>query len=1550
MAKINYSDFLVDDGAFEKAIKKLEHLQSTVQDIAKALQHKINVINPTDSDAVKKLIQELEQLKDSYKTLKAQQEELERNRKKNAELTAEEIKQLALQREEMRKNSAETKAQAKVDSTKVGTLERIKAELALATIQWEKLTKEERENADVGGDLVKRMNELTKELKEGKKAAELAAVTAEDLSEITEAQRIEIEKAKIAQQEYNKEIRLAAKLEQTQVGSIENLRAQLSVITIAWSKLSEEERKNDAIGGNLIEQKRKITEELKKLEAATGDHRRNVGNYGQVVEEVVKTLQKEKKELTENVVSLQLQQSALKKGTAEWLQYQKAIDEARKRLGMINIELEGDNTRKGGLFGGGLNFKAIGIAGAVAGVAMLAKEIFNVEAAFIKLRGEAQKATGLIGSDLNNLVVDVKSIVETFEGVEQTEVLSAANVLMKEFGVSASEATDILEKGFLSSANAQGDMLDSIREYSTQIQAAGGTAEDLINILDQSNKMGIFSDKGVDTVKEFGLRIREQATATSDALKGAFGEKFTNDLFKGINTGSLTTLQALEMVSEQMNNTSISASKLQTVVADVFGGAGEDAGLNFLKSLKDITKQTKVLIDVSNPLVRQQMKQLDLQKALATQQAETARLLEMSAPAAANLWVQTQEAFYSVANSLIRGTKEVANSFSNIFSSDLRKNTDLFYGSLKSLTFGIYELTTAEKEAIATQKALNELVDIASEAVAKESEYYNNLLTAINDNNVSQEERIELIERLNTLNPEILQGLTDEKGLITDLTEARRRLSKVIVENYIEQSKATLLQEKFNRVVQVQSEELVASAKALKETRFQKNFLSWITETDSEKAERLNEELKELQTQIKNIASGDVDAELRKTLSGLSEAFEGQAAQLYGDSLDNQLEKVEDFNKRILALQKEIAEEQDEQIKKTLINNLRSLEREALNASKGLDQTTKAYKDLLRLTKDSKNGQIKTINDIAAAEDKKGKEKKAKELDLIDEIRRRRNELEDESLDRALNALNLRVEKQIKDFAKLADQTKKYFNDGLIDKKEYERRMYQINEISDIAAAERAKEAHKIALQWLDKETQDRIKNITSANSSYLQLLEKQLIEEGYIEEAMQRKLSEARIDNLKNEINIRKDLEKQRIDEINQLESKGTLSDEEQKRLNILKEAKTLQGEILGLELELVKTVKSETDLRRSQTEQLTKLQTQARLDQSTRDVEQQREIVSKSNDYLKKVELQKLQSLFDERYNLRKEALENEYDLELSQLEKDSLQYQIVEQQKINALKNLQHEYAKDVNSINKEIVDNSKTWWEQMFEDAKNVVDKILDQMEESRQKTIDAANESLEKQNEALTLQRERAAQGLSNTLAFEEEELARRELQVQAAERRLLNLQRQRALYTAFIESGNFNEALKATGKLKAVEKLLERGFSDGGYTGDGGKYEAKGIVHGGEFVIDKETTTKLGLKGATMADFKERVLNSNILAQKTPLMQDLLSKHSNSLPSAKSDNTNDFSSLLKEVKELKQWQMSQPVQKIDTIQVLEQVLQVTETVSRKGKVERNIYKLPKPRF
>ncbi len=59
------------------------------------------------------------------------------------------------------------------------------------------------------------------------------------------------------------------------------------------------------------------------------------------------------------------------------------------------------------------------------------------------------------------------------------------------------------------------------------------------------------------------------------------------------------------------------------------------------------------------------------------------------------------------------------------------------------------------------------------------------------------------------------------------------------------------------------------------------------------------------------------------------------------------------------------------------------------------------------------------------------------------------------------------------------------------------------------------------------------------------------------------------------------------------------------------------------------------------------------------------------------------------------------------------------------------------------------------------------------------------------------------------------------------------------LITSLFSGGEGNTLLGGIGKLL--------GFADGGYTGPGGKYEPAGVVHKGEYVFDKASTSRIGV-------------------------------------------------------------------------------------------------------
>lgn len=92
-------------------------------------------------------------------------------------------------------------------------------------------------------------------------------------------------KSKLETQDYNEKIRvitkqlqLQRKEEQAQLGSLEQLRAQLSQLTTEYDKMSEAQR-TAAKGEALKKQINDITDTLKEQEEETKRYQRNVGNY-----------------------------------------------------------------------------------------------------------------------------------------------------------------------------------------------------------------------------------------------------------------------------------------------------------------------------------------------------------------------------------------------------------------------------------------------------------------------------------------------------------------------------------------------------------------------------------------------------------------------------------------------------------------------------------------------------------------------------------------------------------------------------------------------------------------------------------------------------------------------------------------------------------------------------------------------------------------------------------------------------------------------------------------------------------------------------------------------------------------------------------------------------------------------------------------------------------------------------------------------------------------------------------------------------------------------
>jgi len=140
-----------------------------------------------------------------------------------------------------------------------------------------------------------------------------------------------------------------------------------------------------------------------------------------------------------------------------------------------------------------------------------------------------------------------------------------------------------------------------------------------------------------------------------------------------------------------------------------------------------------------------------------------------------------------------------------------------------------------------------------------------------------------------------------------------------------------------------------------------------------------------------------------------------------------------------------------------------------------------------------------------------------------------------------------------------------------------------------------------------------------------------------------------------------------------------------------------------------------------------------------------------------------------------------------------------------------------------------------YEKFVEDLKGVFELILDQVSELNQKRVESAEKQVDRQTELIDVQRRRAEEGLTNTLAFEQRELGRREADLIKQQKRQERLEKVKALYSSYnnyASQGDQNPITKALRDF-AILEAITASFKDGGITGiDGVKTNNKGITLG----------------------------------------------------------------------------------------------------------------------
>lgn len=196
-----------------------------------------------------------------------------------------------------------------------------------------------------------------------------------------------------------------------------------------------------------------------------------------------------------------------------------------------------------------------------------------------------RQVSGLTGQALEDATKSAMLLGKTFD-MDVSESARASSALMKNFGIDGKEAYDLIAYAAQNGANKNGDLLDTLNEYSVQYKALGFTAEEFTAHLIKGAQDGAFSiDKVGDAIKEFNIRAKDGSTASTEAFEMlGMNAQVVTQMF---SEGGEHARRAFEEVVKQIQALDDPVKKNAVSVA-LFGTQMEDLQMTALSGFASI--------------------------------------------------------------------------------------------------------------------------------------------------------------------------------------------------------------------------------------------------------------------------------------------------------------------------------------------------------------------------------------------------------------------------------------------------------------------------------------------------------------------------------------------------------------------------------------------------------------------------------------------------------------------------------------------------------------------------------------------------------------------------------------------------------------------------------------------------------------------------------------------------------------------------------------------------------------------------------------------------
>ncbi len=198
-------------------------------------------------------------------------------------------------------------------------------------------------------------------------------------------------------------------------------------------------------------------------------------------------------------------------------------------------------------------------------------------------------------TDLQNITENALALRDTF-GYDVQESVRAAKMMMDQFGLTSDEAFNLIAQGAQQGLDKNGDLLDSINEYSVHFKQAGFEASDMFNVFKSGAENGAFSiDKIGDAVKEMGIRLKDGTANEALTQMGLDANKITEAFAKGgdeANTAFIEIAKGLNNIQDPLTQNQIGVQ--------LFGTMWEDLGADAVTAMTLYGDQFNKTIDTMN--------------------------------------------------------------------------------------------------------------------------------------------------------------------------------------------------------------------------------------------------------------------------------------------------------------------------------------------------------------------------------------------------------------------------------------------------------------------------------------------------------------------------------------------------------------------------------------------------------------------------------------------------------------------------------------------------------------------------------------------------------------------------------------------------------------------------------------------------------------------------------------------------------------------------------------------------------------------------------------